>query len=51
MNRVGCVAKRRAVLAIGTSNGKPARVEEAKKTTVKKAFRRPKKQRAKSGKR
>ena len=50
MNRVGWVAKRRAVLAIGTSNEKPARVEGAKKSTVKKAFRRPKKQRAKSGK-
>jgi bifunctional UDP-N-acetylglucosamine pyrophosphorylase / glucosamine-1-phosphate N-acetyltransferase len=50
MNRVGWVAKRRAVLAIGTSNGKSARVDETTKTTAKKAFRRPKKQRAKSGK-
>jgi bifunctional UDP-N-acetylglucosamine pyrophosphorylase/glucosamine-1-phosphate N-acetyltransferase len=49
-NRFGWVAKRRAVLAIGTSNGKSARVEEATKTTAKKAFRRPKKHRAKSGK-
>jgi bifunctional UDP-N-acetylglucosamine pyrophosphorylase/glucosamine-1-phosphate N-acetyltransferase len=52
MNRVGWVAKRRAMLAIDTSNVKFARVEEAKKNkaTAQKAFRRAKKQRAKSGK-
>jgi len=50
VNRVGWVAKRRAVLAVGTSNGKPAGVKETTKTTAKKAFRRPKKQPVKSGK-
>jgi bifunctional UDP-N-acetylglucosamine pyrophosphorylase/glucosamine-1-phosphate N-acetyltransferase len=50
VNRIGWVAKRRAVLAVGTSNGKPARVKETTKPTAKKVFRRPKKQRAKSGK-
>ncbi len=50
VNRIGWMAKRRAVLAVGTSNGKPAGVKETTKTTAKKAFRRPKKQPAKSGK-
>ncbi|MBX3301875.1 MAG: bifunctional UDP-N-acetylglucosamine diphosphorylase/glucosamine-1-phosphate N-acetyltransferase GlmU [Nitrospira sp.] len=51
MNRVGWVAKRRAVLAIGTPNEKPARVDESSKTTAKRALHRTKKGRAKSAKR
>ena len=51
MNRVGWVAKRRAVLAVGASNGKSARVGEASKATVKKTLPRTKKARAKSAKR
>lgn len=51
MNRVGWVAKRRAVLAVGASTGKPARIDEASKTTVKKPLPRTKKARAKSAKR
>jgi bifunctional UDP-N-acetylglucosamine pyrophosphorylase/glucosamine-1-phosphate N-acetyltransferase len=51
MNRVGWVAKRRAVLAVGASNGKSARVGEVSKTTVKKTLPRTKKARAKSAKR
>lgn len=51
VNRVGWVAKRRAVLALGTSNGKPAPVDEALKATVKKTLPRTKKGRAKSAKR
>lgn len=50
-NRVGWVAKRRAVLAIGVSNGNSARVAVVSKTTAKKALPKPKKGRAKSAKR
>lgn len=51
VNRVGWMAKRRAVLAIGTSNGKSTRVGEASKTMVKKTLTRTKKARAKPAKR
>lgn len=51
VNRVGWVAKRRVVLAIGTPNEKSARVDESSKTTAKRALRRTKKGRAKSAKR
>lgn len=50
VNRVGWTAKRRAILAIGTSHGTSARVDEASKTTVKKALPRTKKGRVKSAK-
>ena len=50
-NRVGWVAKRRAVLSVGASNGKTARVDEASKTTAKKTLPQTKKGRAKSAKR
>lgn len=50
MNRVGWVAKRRTVLAVGTSNGTSGHPKEATKPTARKAFRRPKKPRTKSGK-
>ena len=51
VNRVGWVAKRRAVLAIGASNGKSARIDEISKATAKKVVPRTKKGRAKSAKR
>jgi bifunctional UDP-N-acetylglucosamine pyrophosphorylase/glucosamine-1-phosphate N-acetyltransferase len=51
VNRVGWVAKRRAVLAIGTSKRKSAPADEAQKTTVKKTLPRTTKTRAKSAKR
>lgn len=51
MNRVGWVAKRRAVLAVGASAGKAAPTAEVSKATAKKPFRPVKKGRAKSVKR
>ena len=51
MNQVGWVAKRRAVLAIGVSNERSARVDEVSKATAKKAVPRTKKGPAKSAKR
>ncbi len=51
MNRVGWVAKRRAVLAVGTFNGKSPLVDGASKTTVKKGLSQTKQRPAKSVKR
>ena len=51
VNRVGWVAKRRAVLAVGASNGKTAHDDKALRTIAKKALPRTKKRRAKSVKR
>lgn len=51
MNRVGWVAKRRAVLAVGASNGKTAHGDEASRAIAKKALPQTKKRRTKSVKR